>query len=143
MKRCPQCNRVETEDTLAFCRVDGARLIAHSVDSESSATLTLPAPPRQNEPATQVLHDIPPIAVLPFANIGNDPDNEYFSDGLAEEILNLLAHIPGLKVTAHSWKGTGYSQDRRSAGRKLEPLLDSLRSDPRWSDLLRRVGLYQ
>jgi len=27
MKRCPQCNRVETDDALAFCRVDGARLI--------------------------------------------------------------------------------------------------------------------
>jgi TolB-like protein len=103
MKRCPQCNRIEPNDALAFCRVDGAHLIAHSTDSESSATLTLPAaPPRQSEPATQSLHDTPSIAVLPFANIGNDPDNEYFSDGLAEEILNLLAQIPELKVTART-----------------------------------------
>jgi serine/threonine-protein kinase len=42
------------------------------------------------------------IAVLPFANIGGDKENEYFSDGLAEEILNLLAKIAGLKVIART-----------------------------------------
>jgi TolB-like protein/Tfp pilus assembly protein PilF len=44
----------------------------------------------------------PSIAVLPFANMSADPDNEYFSDGLAEEIINLLAKMPGLKVTART-----------------------------------------
>ena len=38
------------------------------------------------------------IAVLPFLNLSNDPDQEYFSDGLSEELLHLLAKIPGLKV---------------------------------------------
>ena len=38
------------------------------------------------------------IAVLPFANMSRDADDEYFSDGLAEEILNLLAKIPGLEA---------------------------------------------
>ena len=42
------------------------------------------------------------IAVLPFANLSGDKEQEYFSDGLAEEIINLLAHIPGLKVTART-----------------------------------------
>ena len=42
------------------------------------------------------------IAVLPFANLSADKENEYFSDGLAEEILNLLAKISGLKVIARS-----------------------------------------
>jgi TolB-like protein/Tfp pilus assembly protein PilF len=44
----------------------------------------------------------PSIAVLPFVNMSADPQNEYFSDGVAEEILNALARIPGLKVTART-----------------------------------------
>jgi serine/threonine-protein kinase len=44
----------------------------------------------------------PSIAVLPFANMSRDPDDEFFSDGLAEEIINALAHVPGLKVTART-----------------------------------------
>ena len=44
----------------------------------------------------------PSIAVLPFANMGGDKENEYFSDGLAEEILNFLSQIPGLKVIART-----------------------------------------
>src|SRR5688500_14931506 len=42
------------------------------------------------------------IAVLPFANMSRDADDEYFSDGLAEEIINLLAQVPGLKVIART-----------------------------------------
>jgi TolB-like protein/tRNA A-37 threonylcarbamoyl transferase component Bud32/Tfp pilus assembly protein PilF len=47
-------------------------------------------------------HSAPSIAVLPFSNMSADKDNEYFSDGLAEEIINALAQIPGLKVTART-----------------------------------------
>jgi len=56
---------------------------------------------------------IPSIAVLPFANISADKENEYFSDGLAEEILNLLAKIRGLKVIARtsSFAFRGKEQD--------------------------------
>src|SRR5271167_1054007 len=55
----------------------------------------------------------PSIAVLPFANMSADKENEYFSDGLAEEILNLLAKIPGLKVIARtsSFSFRGKDQD--------------------------------
>ena len=42
------------------------------------------------------------IAVLPFANLSADPENEYFGDGLAEEIINLLVQTPGLKVIART-----------------------------------------
>jgi TolB-like protein/lipoprotein NlpI len=49
------------------------------------------------------------IAVLPFANMSDDKANDYFSDGISEELLNLLAKIPQLKVTARvssfSFKG--------------------------------------
>ncbi len=53
------------------------------------------------------------VAVLPFANISSEPDQEYFSDGLSEDILNLLAQIPELRVTARtssfSFKGKNAS----------------------------------
>ena len=44
----------------------------------------------------------PSIAVLPFANMSRDAGDEYFSDGLAEEIINALVKIPGLKVIART-----------------------------------------
>ncbi len=51
------------------------------------------------------------IAVLPFANMSGDASNEYFSDGISEEILNVLAQIPKLQVAARtssfSFKGAG------------------------------------
>jgi TolB-like protein len=42
------------------------------------------------------------IAVLPFVNMSSDPEQEYFSDGISEELLNLLAQIPDLQVTSRS-----------------------------------------
>ena len=42
------------------------------------------------------------IAVLPFINMSDDANNEFFSEGLSEELLNLLAKIPGLRVTSRS-----------------------------------------
>src|SRR5208282_6187927 len=44
----------------------------------------------------------PSIAVLPFANMSRDADDEYFSDGLAEEIINALTQVPELKVIART-----------------------------------------
>jgi eukaryotic-like serine/threonine-protein kinase len=44
----------------------------------------------------------PSIAVLPFANLSAEKDNEYFSDGLAEEIINALTQLPGLRVIART-----------------------------------------
>jgi serine/threonine-protein kinase len=46
--------------------------------------------------------EVASIAVLPFANIGAEKENEYFSDGLAEEILIALSRVEGLRVTARS-----------------------------------------
>jgi hypothetical protein len=51
-----------------------------------------------DEPAAAAAETRPSIAVLPFVNMSDDRENEYFSDGLSEELLNLLARIPQLHV---------------------------------------------
>ncbi len=62
------------------------------------------------------------IAVLPFANMSADPDNEYFSDGIAEEITNALSKVQALRVAARTsafaYKGKG--QDVRRIGDELD-----------------------
>jgi serine/threonine protein kinase/Tfp pilus assembly protein PilF len=45
---------------------------------------------------------VPSIAVLPFANMSADKENEYFGDGLAEEVINALAQVPGLQVAGRT-----------------------------------------
>jgi TolB-like protein/Tfp pilus assembly protein PilF len=61
------------------------------------------------------------IAVLPFANLSADPDQDYFSDGLAEEIINLLAQMAALKVIARtsSFAFRGKEQDVREIAKAL------------------------
>jgi TolB-like protein/Tfp pilus assembly protein PilF len=61
------------------------------------------------------------IAVLPFANLSGDKDNEYFSDGLAEEILNALTKLHGLKVAARTsaFAFKGRNEDIRLIGETL------------------------
>jgi TolB-like protein/DNA-binding winged helix-turn-helix (wHTH) protein len=62
------------------------------------------------------------VAVLPFVNMSDDPGNEYFSDGLSEEILTLLAKIPGLKVIGRtsSFAFKGKNEDLRVIGQTLD-----------------------
>jgi len=61
------------------------------------------------------------IAVLPFVNMSADPENEYFSDGISEEILNGLNHVDGLQVCSRTSSFTfkGKNEDVRSVGQKL------------------------
>ena len=55
---------------------------------------------------------MPSIAVLPFANMSADPEQEYFCDGLAEELIDALARLDGLRVTARTsafqFRGKGH-----------------------------------
>ncbi len=62
------------------------------------------------------------IAVLPFVDMSARKDQEYFSDGLSEELINLLAKIPGLKVIGRtsSFSFKGKNEDLRSIAEKLE-----------------------
>jgi serine/threonine-protein kinase len=61
------------------------------------------------------------IAVLPFVNLSADKENEYFGDGLAEEIINALARIPDLRVIARTsaFAFRGKEQDLRIIGERL------------------------
>jgi len=63
----------------------------------------------------------PSIAVLPFADMSPAKDQEYFSDGVAEEILDALAQVEGLRVAGRtsSFSFKGKSEDLRSIGEKL------------------------
>ncbi len=62
------------------------------------------------------------LAVLPFANMSADPDNEYFSDGISEELLNLLVKVEGLRVPSRtsSFAFKGQNTDIRDIARQLE-----------------------
>ncbi len=61
------------------------------------------------------------IAVLPFVNMSGDPSREYFSDGISEEILNVLARSPGLEVAARtsSFAFKGQSREIPDIAREL------------------------
>lgn len=65
------------------------------------------------------------IAVLPFVNMSSDPEQEYFSDGIAEELLNLLSKIPGLQVSARtsSFQFKGENLDVIKIGQQLNSSL--------------------
>jgi TolB-like protein len=68
------------------------------------------------------------IAVLPFVNMSGDPDNEYFSDGVSEEILNVLAGTPELQVAARtssfSFKGKSMEVPEIAAALKVRMVLE-------------------
>ena len=61
------------------------------------------------------------IAVLPFENMSNDPEQEFFSEGISEEIINMLAQVSGLQVAGRTSSFTfkGKNQDLRTIGEKL------------------------
>jgi len=62
------------------------------------------------------------IAVLPFANASNDPEEEYFSDGVTEEIINVLSRVPGLQVAGRTSSFTfkGQTRDPQWIGGQLQ-----------------------
>jgi serine/threonine-protein kinase len=61
------------------------------------------------------------VAVLPFLNLAGTPEDQYFGDGLADDVINALVRVPGLRVTARtsSFAFTGRGQDVRRIGAEL------------------------
>ena len=77
---------------------------------------------------------LPSVAVLPFVNMSADAEQEYFSDGITEEIINALVRVPGVKVAARTsvFAFKGREQDVRAIGSDLgvtHLLEGSVRSD--------------
>jgi TolB-like protein/class 3 adenylate cyclase/Tfp pilus assembly protein PilF len=77
------------------------------------------------------------IAVLPFVNMNNDPGQEYFGDGIAEEIINSLTHIKDLKVAGRtsSFQFKGKNTELHELGEKLNVrtvLAGSVRKQGNW-----------
>jgi TolB-like protein len=111
-------------------KVPAARFASMAeVRAALEAAVGSPAATRPVVPAT------PSLAVLPFANLSADPENAYFADGLAEEVLNLLARIPGLRVTART-----SSFAFRDTARSLAEIAAALRVDHVLEGSVRRAG---
>jgi serine/threonine protein kinase/tetratricopeptide (TPR) repeat protein len=91
-------------------RFDTAALFVTSLgEVEAAAVASRPAAPDKS------------LAVLPFVNMSADPENEFFADGITEEILNALATIPDLRVAGRtsSFSFKGKAQDLRAIGEQL------------------------
>jgi TolB-like protein/Tfp pilus assembly protein PilF len=79
--------------------------LLESVQTEAVQAVDITAPDPVAEDITDPVAKVPDsksIAVLPFINMSSDPEQEYFSDGITEEVLNLLVKTPELKVTSRS-----------------------------------------
>jgi adenylate cyclase len=76
--------------------------------------------PPQEKPVLP-LPDIPSIAVLPFTNLSGDPQQEYFSDGISDQLINDISRIPGLFVIARnsSFGYKGKTTKEQQIGREL------------------------
>ena len=90
-------------------------------DMDSGSFATVPIKTQQAQDSTIRPAGPPSIAVLPFTNRSRNEEDEYFSDGLTDELINALSHVEGLRVVSRSsafqFKGT--TQDIRTIGEKL------------------------
>ncbi len=100
-------------------RFQSARDLAFALQQLTSTQVPAPTPARLQEADSDAK---PSIAVLPFGNLSADPEQEYFCDGMAEEIINALAHLDGLRVVARtsSFAFKGKHQDIREIGDALD-----------------------
>lgn len=120
MKYCPVCQQPYSDESLNFCLEDGSHLVTEEFISNSP---TLAYHPSFEELISQRSFEtkVPSIAILPFNNVSSDPENEYFCDGLAEELINALMKLDKIRVAARtsafSFKGKG--ADVRTIGQTL------------------------
>lgn len=120
MKFCPICQQAYSDETLNFCLEDGSHLVSEEFISNSPTLVNQPFLSEMIS-GRHSLGQIPSIAILPFVNVSADAENEYFCDGLAEELINSLMKLDRLRVAARtstfSFKGRG--TDVRHIGQAL------------------------
>ena len=99
-----------------------AEMIEHLFEGLRKAGLDIPAADIKPSAMPAPAHSpCPAIAVLPFTNMSINPDDEYFADGITEEIINALAQIDGLRVAARTscFAFKGRNEDLRVVAEKL------------------------
>jgi len=111
-------------------------LFGERLSSAAPATVSSPTP-------ALALPDKPSIAVLPFANMSSDPEQEFFADGIAEDVITALSHYPSLFVIARNSSFTykGRPVDVKTVGRELgasPPSPASASGRSRWRRAARR-----
>ena len=78
------------------------------------------------------------LAVLPFVNRSADAENEFFSDGLSEELIHALSRLPGLRVasrtSAFRYRGHEIVKNMVPAARGVEELVALIKADGRWEE---------
>ena len=97
------------------------------IDQNTALDTVEPAKTTEATTATEAVFNEEPatndksVAVLPFVNMSSDPEQEYFSDGITEEIINALVKIPGLSVPARTsvFGFKGHKGDVREIGQQL------------------------
>ena len=130
-----RAHRVQLEKNIAPPPVAGSRRRSWSLVAVATAIAALVVAgalwwwqpwierdtPTNTENLTYALPDKPSVAVLPFQNMSNDPDQIYFADGIAEDIITDLSKISGLFVIARnsSFQYRGDSVNVKTVGREL------------------------
>jgi len=120
MKYCPVCHESYADETLNFCLEDGSHLLTEEFIS-NSPTIAFRTSFSTPNSLRSFSGNTPSIAILPFVNVSADPENEYFCDGLAEELINSLMKLDKLRVAARTstFAFKGRESDVRYIGQNL------------------------
>ena len=101
---------------VAVFRITSGQPLAPAIVASVPLPNLAPAPGGAGLEASRPVPAKPSIAVLPFANLSSDPEQEYFSDGIANDIITALSHYPSLLVIARnssfSYKGVNINVQR-------------------------------
>lgn len=120
-------------------RFETAEQFVEALRLATSVTARVPSSERPRQRASGALSrlksaDGMAIAVLPFTNVGTNPENEFFSDGITDELISALARLPGLRVASRSsvfsLKGKNLSPSDIGAQLHVDTVLEG---SVRWS----------